>query len=601
MAQILVVDDRAPNREYLATVLGYYGHTVAEAADGVEALASIRQARPDLVITDLLMPNMDGEELARCLRDDPATQDLPVIFYTAAYFAREAGEIAARVGVRWVQPKPSEPQAIMDVVGKALGTPQVLARPVQRWSDGAGAEDASGMFQGLSQRLDQLLDGVTAMAGVQEKPPEVLDVLHSVHGLGLRLASLVKLGMESASERNPGALADLFCGAAQDILSARYVGVVMLEPQSGVLRHFAARGLNAAAQAAVSADIAQCAAARRVLADRHQVRMLVAAQQGDETGLPAAHPAVGNFLACAVLAREEASGWMYVADRLGAQGFTTDDERVIRALAAQLGAAWESVMLYAQLDRRVAERTRELEAANKELESFSYSVSHDLRGPLQSISGFAAVLQRKFADALPADARRYLDLVQRNALRMEKLIDELLRFSRLGHQPLGVIKPVSMQRLARECLEELAPEVNRRSIDVVLGELPDATGSATLLRQVLANLLGNAIKYTRRQPEARVQIGCEPLDGEQVYFVRDNGAGFDMHYAGSLFGVFRRLHTDDEFEGTGIGLATVQRIVNRHGGRIWAKAAVGKGATFFFTLGEALQPDGGTHQPQRLG
>lgn len=585
MAHILVVDDRAPNRDYLATVLGYYGHTVTEAGDGVEALTSIRQARPDLIITDLLMPNMDGEELARHLREDPLTADLPVIFYTAAYFAREAGEIAARVGVRWVQPKPSEPQAIMDVVGKALGIPQVVARPAQRWSQDPGATDTSQMFQGLSQRLDQLLDGVTALTGVQEKPPEVLDVLHSVHGLGLRLASLVKLGMESASEREPAALADLFCGAAQDILSARYVGVVMLEPQSGTLRHFATRGLNATAQVAVAADIAQCAAAQRVLADRHHVRMLVAAQQGDETGLPAAHPAVGNFLACAVLAREDASGWMYVAERLGGQGFTADDERVIRALAAQLGAAWEGMMLYAQLDRRVAERTRELELANKELESFSYSVSHDLRGPLQSISGFAAVLDRKFAEALPPEARRYLDLVQRSARRMETLIDELLRFSRLSHQPLGVIKPVSMQRLARECLEDLASEISRRRIEVVMGDLPDATGSATLLRQVLANLLGNAVKYTRRQEQARVQVGCEPAEGEQVYFVRDNGAGFDMQYADSLFGVFRRLHTDDEFEGTGIGLATVQRIVVRHGGRIWAKAAVGKGATFFFTLG----------------
>lgn len=595
MAHILVVDDRAPNRDYLVTVLGYYGHTVAEAADGVEALASIRQARPDLVITDLLMPNMDGEELARSLRDDPATSDLPVIFYTAAYFAREAGDIAARVGVRWVQPKPSEPRAIMEVVGQALGTPQVLARPAQRWSDSSATADPSHMFQGLSQRLDQLLGGVTALTGAQQKSPEVLDVLHNVHGLGLRLASLVKLGMESASERNPAALADLFCGAAQDILSARYVGVVMLEPQSGALRHFAARGLNVATQAAVAADIATCAAGRRMLSDRHQVRMLVAAQQGDETGLPPAHPPVANFLACAVLAREDASGWMYVAERMGGQGFTTDDERVIRALAAQLGAAWESVMLYAQLDRRVAERTRELEAANQALESFSYSVSHDLRGPLQSISGFAAVLERKFAEALPPDARRYLDLVQRNARRMEMLIDELLRFSRLGHQPLGAIKPVSMQRLASECLDELAPEISRRGIRVDLGELPDARGSAVLLRQVLANLLGNAVKYTRRQPQAEVQVGCEPVQGEQVYFVRDNGAGFDMQYAGSLFGVFRRLHTDDEFEGTGIGLATVQRIVNRHGGRIWAQAAPGKGATFFFTLGE--MEDGATDAP----
>lgn len=591
MARILVVDDRAPNREYLATVLGYYGHTVMEAADGVEAMASIQQEHPDLVITDLLMPNMDGEELARKLREAPQTQDIPLVFHTAAYFAREAREIAERVGVRWVLPKPSEPAALVEVVGKALGVEQLLPQPPQRWAAPKGPADDFQLFQGLSQRLDQLLDGVVAMTGAHARPPEVLDVLHSVHGLGMRLTSLVKLGMESANERNPASLADLFCGAAQDILNAHYAGVVMLDPQTGALRHFAARGLNAETQAAVAGGIAGCAAAHRVLSDRHQVRMLVAAQQSDETGLPEAHPPVGNFLACAVLAREDASGWMYVADRLGGQEFTTDDERVIRALAAQLGAAWESVMLYAQLDRRVAERTRALEAANKELESFSYSISHDLRGPLQGISGFAAVLERKFAEVLPPDARRYLELVQRNARRMETLIDELLRFSQLSHQPLGVIRTVSMQHLAHECLEELAQEIIGRQIEVVMGDLPDVTGSAVLLRQVLANLLGNAVKYTRRQPQARIQIGCEPMDGEQVYFVRDNGAGFDMNYASSLFGVFRRLHTNEEFEGTGIGLATVQRIVIRHGGRIWAKAALGKGATFFFTLGEIPAPD----------
>jgi len=233
------------------------------------------------------------------------------------------------------------------------------------------------------------------------------------------------------------------------------------------------------------------------------------------------------------------------------------------------------------LERRVAERTAELEAANRELESFSYTVSHDLRAPLRTLDGFSDALLEDYGPQLPAEARDYLATIRRGAQRMGTLIDDLLAFSRLGRKPL-VRQFVNMEALVLGALEELGPECN--GIQFVNGDLPRAHGDPALLKQVWMNLLSNAIKYSRHAEQARIEIGSLAEPGAKVYFVRDNGAGFDMKYAGKLFGVFQRLHRADEFEGTGIGLATVQRIVQRHGGRVWAEAKPDQGATFYFTL-----------------
>ncbi|MEI9895038.1 MAG: response regulator [Chthoniobacter sp.] len=244
----------------------------------------------------------------------------------------------------------------------------------------------------------------------------------------------------------------------------------------------------------------------------------------------------------------------------------------------------------AELERRVRERTVELEAANgaleaanKELEAFSYSVSHDLRAPLRHIDGFAQLLSSGYADQLPPPAQRLLQNVCKAAERLGTLIDDLLNFSRLSRQPL-VKQTVSLSNLVQLVLDELQAEREGRRVEIRLEELPDCLGDRSLLRQVFVNLLSNALKFTRKRDPAVIEIGCREEAGEPVYFVRDNGAGFDMQFAGKLFGVFQRLHGVDQFEGTGVGLSIVQRIIHRHGGRIWAEAELDKGATFRFTL-----------------
>jgi PAS domain S-box-containing protein len=237
-----------------------------------------------------------------------------------------------------------------------------------------------------------------------------------------------------------------------------------------------------------------------------------------------------------------------------------------------------------QLNAELGEKIAQVTAANKELEAFSYSVSHDLRAPLRHASGFVDLLEKHAGSTLDEKARRYLKTIGQAAIKMGKLIDDLLAFSRVGRVEMRR-EAVPLGELVREVRDELARDAAGRAIDWQIGALPEVLGDRSLLRQVVVNLLANAVKYTRHQPRPRVEIGTlnDPAKGP-VCFVRDNGAGFDMQYRSKLFGVFQRLHRVDEFEGTGIGLANVKRIIERHGGEVWAEGKVGEGAAFYFTL-----------------
>lgn len=239
--------------------------------------------------------------------------------------------------------------------------------------------------------------------------------------------------------------------------------------------------------------------------------------------------------------------------------------------------------LNASLEQRVGARTAELEALNRELESFSYSVSHDLRAPLRGIDGFSRILEEDYGDCLDAEGHRLIGVIRDNCARMRTLIDELLSFSRLGRQAL-TLQTVDMHALVAQLLEELSSDPDAAPPQVVLEALPPAQADPVLIRQVWANLLGNAAKFSAQAPQPRVRVWAPPAQGERVYAVSDNGVGFDMRDYERLFGVFQRLHSAQEFPGTGVGLATAARIVARHGGRIWAESRPGAGATFYFSL-----------------
>lgn len=287
--------------------------------------------------------------------------------------------------------------------------------------------------------------------------------------------------------------------------------------------------------------------------------------------------------------RNRRLGWEKVVSYSGtrvvdAQGRTLFGALQCSDVTARRAAEDKVARLNAELEQRVAERTAQLESAVRELEAFSYSVSHDLRAPLRALDGFSQALVEDHGAALPEEGRRYLGIIRDTAQRMGRLIDDLLDFSRLNRAALKR-RTVDSAALVRHAYEGLAHQRNGRHVELRLGELPECEADPALLHQVWINLLSNALKYSRDREQALIEVGCEMRDGVPEYFVRDNGVGFDMRYAHKLFGVFERLHRADQFEGTGVGLAIVQRIVQRHGGRVRAQGEPERGASFHFTLG----------------
>ncbi|BCB27715.1 hypothetical protein SKTS_26010 [Sulfurimicrobium lacus] len=280
------------------------------------------------------------------------------------------------------------------------------------------------------------------------------------------------------------------------------------------------------------------------------------------------------------------------ADELGAlaNSFNAFTDKLKDEMTRRRQAEREIHQLNAELEERVQRRTAEFEAANKELEAFAYSVSHDLRAPLRAVDGFSRKVIMGYGDKLDDEGRRLLQVVRDNAQSMGKLIDDLLAFSRMGRREMAS-QPLDMDAMVRSVADELRAAEPQRAIEFAFSPLPRASGDAAMLRQVWVNLLANAVKFSRLRQVAHIEVGGQTEGGEVIYWVKDDGAGFDMQYADKLFGVFQRLHRQDEFEGTGVGLAIAQRILHRHNGRIWGEGKPDAGATFRFALPSPMPDD----------
>jgi signal transduction histidine kinase/CheY-like chemotaxis protein len=540
--KILVAEDDPEARELLLLLLEGSEYSLLEAADGMEALDLLRTEQPDLLITDIVMPRMDGYELVRRLREDDRTAHTSVIFCSASYHEREVREMARSLGVQSTLAKPFDHKTVRATVDAAFA-----------------ARASTSLADTISTPAVQVI------GGAQE-----------------RLSAMVAFSRRLFGHTDPEAIVESTCHAARDILLAQCAQLVIADGEgprhacttSGLANEQVERLLGTRMYRDLSQSLEQggCALFPMAPAD--------AAPNGGTT-----RP--GDFvsmLGVPVASVSHHYGYLCVINRIGLPGFTEEDLAVARAIAAQVAVAYENARRYFDLERRVAERTAELEVANRELEAFSYSVAHDLRAPLRLIHAHVQMLRDYRGSPTAREPLIHLDQIQRGAREMSALIDGLLALSRISHMEMRR-EVTSLDELVKRAVNQVRQESGgERVVEWRLASLPSVACDPDLMLQVFANLIDNAVKYSRPRAHAVIEIGIGTADGEKYVFVRDNGVGFDMRYSRKLFGVFQRLHRHDEFEGTGIGLATVSRIIERHGGRIWAESRLGQGAEFRFTL-----------------
>lgn len=473
--------------------------------------------------------------------------------------------------------------------GKTIGT-----LSVQRQAQNAYTHTHLALVEAVAVQVSIAIENACLFTHLQRELDERQQAEVLTNQVNLELQRRIKelyvlntVAQAGASLRSEDELLEITVETLYRSLYPDILGVALWDEADGLLRTHprANRGLPPGIdQTQMTARLHQ-GIVGEVAATRRPYRL---ADIHDPAYLPL-DPAIKSEVCVPILAGEKLVGVLNVESRQPDM-FTEADENLLATIAGQLAAAIERLRaeqalrnLNASLERRVAERTAELQAANRELESFSYTVSHDLRTPLRGINGYARILQDEFSEYLPLEARSYLERVAFSASKMSRLIDDLLSFARIGRKEMQKQR-VDLNQTVGEVIEALSPETADRQIAWQVGPLPTVLADQALIQLVYANLVGNAVKYTRGRSPACIALGSFVRHNEIIYFVRDNGAGFDMQYAGKLFGVFQRLHREDEFEGTGIGLATVQRIIQRHGGRIWAEAEPDKGATFYFTL-----------------
>ncbi len=596
--EILVVEDSPTQAERLKWILENAGYRASVASDGEQALAAVRQQKPTIVVSDIVMPGMDGYELCRHIKDDEDLKDVPVILLTVLSDLKDVVK-GLESGADNLLVKPCDEQLLLSCVKRI-----VEAETITRLSTDVDvlivedsrtqAEQLRHMLVTHGYKVAVAANGEEALAAVRKQRPAVV------------LSDIVMPEMDGLA----------LCEAIKSDPELRRIPVVLVtqlfKPED------VRRGIEVGADDYIT----------KPYTEEHVIslleRLLAEAKRPGETPGPRGlevtlegeslfiRPEANQILHFLLSTYENAASQYRALQRAESELRLHRDqlEELVAERTAKLEAANENLRqemtqrkqaeealqkAHDELEVKVSERTKELAEANKELEAFSYSVSHDLRAPLRGMDGFSQALLEDYAHKLDATGKDYLQRVRAATERMGDLIDDLLALSRVARTEMKR-ETVDLGMLAQSVAAGLRKTEPERQVELTIQEGAIAEGDTHLLRALLENLLNNAWKFTSKQPRARIEFGAvrnaecrmpnADLDeADMVYFVRDDGVGFDMAYADKLFGAFQRLHSVAEFPGTGIGLATVQRIVHRHGGRVWAEGAVDQGATFYFTLG----------------
>lgn len=542
MATILLADEPSADLEILATVLRSKGHEIIQAADEADAVRLAKATPPDLVISDVILASMDGYQLVRQIRSVRHCQDVRFAFYT------EYKDIAEKLGracdVSLFLSKPCDPEAAGELICAAL--------------NGSGGDKSAGRDRRspLARNVEPALD---------------------------RARALVRIGILIGLESDPIRLGNQFCEALKAMIGATSVSIETCDYES---RPHPNRLIAYADEEHGGLEQAQFASQAAAVGSQKQTRSASRAIE-----FPVRRPGQQSFRT-PIATERRVYGWLRI---LRPDGVSNLDDELVEMLARLVAARYEQLFsegrhmpqsnntVGTELEDWLAHRAEALEAENKDLKAFSYSVSHDLRSPLQSIVGFTHILIEDYSGKVDRQGRACLEHIRGAASRMSQLIDDLLKVSTAAGEL--VRERVNISLLGEEVADELRLRDPARKVEFAIEQNVMIEAHPGLLREVLENLLGNAWKFTSRQAQARIELGSFQQAGQGVtVFVRDNGVGFDMCKAKDLFNDFRRFHPRSEFEGTGVGLANVKRVIQRHKGKVWADAEVGKGATFYFLI-----------------
>jgi len=527
--KILVVEDTEDARLLLIDQLQVNGYEVDDAVNGVDALQKARQRPPDLIVSDILMPEMDGFELCRQAKHDPELRKIPFVFYSATYTNAQDEQFALSLGASRFVVKPQDPKKFMRIIE------------------------------------DVLEEHVSGELSVPESPMVTDDVLQHLHNETLTKKLNKKVKQLGKQQEYLQLITDAMPVLMSDIDTAycyRYVNKTY-EQWYHVSRE------NTIGKPMQEIIGKQAFEILKPYVDR--------ALTGELVTVETKYTIKGKS-DCYILAR-------YIPHS-GENGEVSGLFEMISDITARKKSEQELALHKEHLQELVNERTSQLDASYKELESFCYTVSHDLRSPLRSISGFCNMLTEDYASTIDNTGKDYLARIIKSVKNMGTMIDHLLELSRFTSCEMKY-DIVDLSAMAAEVADVMRQNYPGRNVECIIKQGLKVNGSDSLLRIVMENLFDNAWKFTAKNKMARIEFGSRKKGEKQIYYVSDNGAGFNMEYAGELFVPFRRLHNVEDYPGTGVGLASIKRIIQRHGGDIWVNSEPNKGATFSFTLGAA--------------
>ena len=571
MKKMLIVDDNPQNLYMLQILLETNGYEVVQASNGREALKLASKTPPDMIISDILMPVMDGFSLCHAWKRDERLRTLPFIFYTATYTDPKDEAFALSLGAERFIVKPVSPDDFLNVLQEIIQVdetrenivPQVMAKREEEYYKEYSEtlirklEDKMIQLERANKRLASLYQASCDLATIKLSTDLIHRVIHAiVETAGYQRVNYYHFD----SEQNKLFLLD-GVGFSDEILAKfKEKGVYILDDDQGLVGLAARR--------------------RQIINVRDTTKDL---------DWITVDPLINSALFVPVIYEKTLLG-VFALYSTEKNSFAEEDERNVAALANSLAVSIENrkakeeiLQLNVQLEQRIAERTAQLDTSNKELEAFAYSVSHDLRAPLRVIVGFTRILHEDYCNILDDEGNRLLNNIINNTSRMDNLITDMLALSKVSRSELRLTR-IGMSALVNTVYNEtVSPEEQERCV-LIVDPLTDVYGDSTLMCQVWSNLLSNAIKYTTPREKCIINIKSRVEGNMTIYSIQDNGVGFNPKDAHRLFGLFQRLHDSDKFDGTGIGLAIVKRIIERHGGQVWAEGALDEGAIFSFSI-----------------